>query len=85
LSISPVKSSPRVSYILTYNNEPAQIDGRVIQEIQSKTSRVIQLDTFAKGQSIKIQNSHLNDLEAIFEMKNGHDRAWVLIEMMSNV
>ena len=57
----------------------------MIQAIQSKTSRVIQSDAFAKGQSLKIQNAHLNDLEAIFEMKNGHDRAWVLIEIMGNV
>jgi transcriptional antiterminator RfaH len=85
LSISPVKSTPGVSHILAFNNEPAQIDDDVIQAIQSKTSRVIQSDAFTKGQPIKIQNAHLDDLEAIFEMKNGHDRAWVLIKMMGHV
>lgn len=74
-----------MSNILTFNNEPAQIDDDVIQAIKSKTSRMIQSEAFAKGQPIKIQNTHIDDLEVIFEMKNRHDRAWVLIEMMGHV
>lgn len=85
MGILPVKLTPGISYILTFNNEPAQIDDEVIQAIQSKMDHVIQTDVFTKGQPIKIQNTPLSDLEAIYEMRNGHDRAWVLIEMMGNV
>jgi len=66
VGILPVKSTPGASYILTFNNEPAQIDDELIQAIQSKTDHVIQTDVFTKGQPIKIQKTPLSDLEAIY-------------------
>ena len=84
-SWAPIRSTLGVSRLLTFGNEPARVDPRLIDILREQEQYVPVAATrlHNPGDRVRIIDGPFAGLEAIYQMDNGESRAMVLIELLS--
>lgn len=81
----PIRSTRGVSRLVTFGNEPAKVDARLVELLRAKDEedqgQPIRL--FAQGERVTLTEGAFAGLEAIYEMNDGESRVMVLIEFLS--
>ena len=81
----PIRSTKGVSRLVSFGNEPAKIDDRLVHLLHSQenTHQAEPQRLFAKGERVMIAEGAFAGLEAMYQMVDGEGRAMVLIELIS--
>ena len=84
-SWSPIRSTLGVSRLLTFGNDPARVDPRLIELLREREQFVPEAAArlHQQGDRVRIIDGPFAGLEAIYEMDDGESRAMVLIELLS--
>jgi transcriptional antiterminator RfaH len=81
----PIRSTYGVSQMVTFGNEPAQIDNTIVEALRdgslAKASKPKRL--FKKGEPLEVTKGPFAGLEAVYQMDDGESRVMVLIELLS--
>lgn len=81
----PIRSTNGVSRLVSFGNEPARIDDRLVHLLRSQenTYRTQPQRLFAKGEPVMIVDGAFAGLEAMYQMTDAEGRVAVLIELLS--
>ena len=81
----PIRSTKGVSRLVSFGNEPAKIDDRLVHLLysQENTHQTQPQRLFAKGERVMIAEGVFAGLEAMYQMADGEGRVMVLIELIS--
>ena len=84
-SWSPIRYTTGVSRLVSFGAEPAKVDEALIEGIQAQESRTRQSPSplFNAGDRVRITDGAFAGIEGVFQMAEGTQRVFVLIEMMS--
>jgi transcriptional antiterminator RfaH len=84
-SWSPIRYTTGVSRLVSFGAEPAKVDEALIEGIQAQESRTQQNPSplFNAGDRVRITDGAFAGIEGVFQMADGTQRVFVLIEMMS--
>ncbi|WP_300294398.1 transcription/translation regulatory transformer protein RfaH [Nitrosomonas sp.] len=84
-SWAPIRSTRGVNRLVSFGNEPAKIDDRLIDLLQQQETafqaRPEQL--FKPGEKVQITEGAFAGIEGIYQMAEGERRVMVLIELLS--
>ena len=83
----PIRSTKGVSRLVSFGNEPAKIDDRLVHLLlsQENARRTELRRLFTKGERVMIVDGAFAGLEAIFQMADGEGRVMLLIELISKL
>ena len=86
-SWSPIRYTTGVSRLVSFGAEPAKVDEALIEGIQAQESRTQQSPAplFNPGDRVQITDGAFAGIEGVFQMADGNQRVFVLIEMMSKL
>jgi len=81
---APIRSTRGVSKIVSFGLQAAVVPTVVIETLkrQSIYRNEIKVYPFTKGEKVTITSGPFKDLDAIFDLRNNQERAWVFIELM---
>ena len=81
----PIRFTKGVSRIVSFGNEPAKIDDRLVHLLHSKENarQTEPQRLFTKGERAMIVDGAFAGLEAIYQMADGEGRVMVLVELIS--
>lgn len=81
----PIRFTKGVSRLVSFGNEPAKIDDRLVLHLRSQenTHQTQPQRLFAKGERVMIVEGVFAGLEAMYQMADGEGRVMVLIELIS--
>ncbi|MDP1527338.1 MAG: transcription/translation regulatory transformer protein RfaH [Rhodocyclaceae bacterium] len=81
----PIRSTNGVSRLVSFGNEPAKIDDRLVHLLHSQENahQTVPQRLFAKGERVMIVEGAFAGLEAMYQMADGEGRVMVLIELIS--
>lgn len=81
----PIRSTKGVSRLVSFGNEPAKIDDRLVHLLHSHetTHQAEPQRLFAQGERVMIVEGAFAGLEALYQMADGEGRVMVLIELIS--
>jgi len=81
----PIRSTKGVSRLVSFGNEPAKIDDRLVHLLHSQENahQTQPQRLFAKGERVMIADGAFAGLEAMYQMADGEGRVMVLIELIS--
>ncbi len=81
----PIRSTKGVSRLVSFGNEPAKIDDRLVHLLHSQENvhQTQPQGLFAKGERVMIVEGVFAGLDAIYQMIDGEGRVMVLIELIS--
>ena len=81
---SPIRSTRGVNKLVTFGLNPAVVPDLVIQNIRQITEvdKTNEHYPFSKGEKITINTGPFKDLQAVFDTRDGQQRAWIFIELM---
>jgi len=84
-SWSPIRYTTGVSRLVSFGAEPAKVDEALIDGIQAQESRAQHSPAplFNAGDRVCITDGAFAGIEGVFQMADGTQRVFVLIEMMS--
>ena len=80
----PIRSTLGVSALLMFGNQPQKVDNAVIDAIRNMSLIKTIKKIFNNGDSIIIKEGVLKNMEGIYQIENGKDRAMVLIELLGS-
>lgn len=78
-----IRSTLGVSELVRTGDQPAKVPAALVETLMHFDSKPDAL--FARGEQLRIIDGPFRDLQAVFEMKDGDQRAIVLIEMLNKV
>ena len=78
-----IKNTLGVSDLVTFGNILATIPDEMINAL--KTFEVPRSEMFIKGEVLKVTHGLFKDLEVIYQLKDGNQRAIVLVEMLNKI
>ena len=82
---SPVRSTKGVSRLVSFGNEPARVDDRLIELLRTHEA-TFQADPeriFKPGQRVCLTETPFAGIEGVYQMAEGENRVLVLIEILS--
>jgi len=81
----PIRFTKGVSRLVSFGNEPAKIDDRLVHLLHSQenTRQTEPQRLFTKGERAMIVDGAFAGLEAIYQMADGEGRVMVLVELIS--
>lgn len=84
-SWSPIRSTKGVSRLVSFGGEPAKVDDRLIDLLKSREGAVQRQPQrlFTPGERVRLTEGAFADIEGIYQMADGEERALVLIELLS--
>ena len=84
-SWGPIRSTKGVSRLVSFGNEPAKIDDRLVHLLHSQenTHQTQPQRLFSNGERVMIVEGAFAGLEAIYQLTDGEGRVMVLIELIS--
>lgn len=84
-SWTPLRSTRGVSRLVTFGNQPARVEDRLVEALQVRSTHQQQQPQrlFSPGDAVTIDAGPFKGLEAIYQMTDGEQRALVLIELLS--
>ena len=82
---SPVRSTKGVSRLVSFGNEPARVDDRLIELLRTHeaTFRADPERIFKPGQRVCLTETPFAGIEGVYQMAEGENRVLVLIEILS--
>jgi len=84
---SKINSTRGVSYIVTFNNQPATLSSDVIRSLKKSCNKdgiykqINQLNDYKKGDKVQISKGTLSGYEGIFLLKKAKDRVSILMQL----
>ncbi len=83
-SWAPLRSTRGVSRLVTFGNQPAQVEDTMVEALQARSTFQKQHPQrlFSLGDAVTIDAGPFKGLEAIYQMTDGEHRALVLIELL---
>ena len=84
-SWSPIRSTPGVSKLVSFGNQPAKVGDELVDLIRARetSGEIAEKRLFEPGESIRLVNGSFAGIEGIFQSLDGAQRALILIELMS--
>jgi transcriptional antiterminator RfaH len=84
-SWSPIRSTKGVSRLVSFGNEPAKVDDRLIDLLKSQEDAVQGQPQrlFTRGERVRLTDGAFAGIEGIYQMADGESRVMVLIELLS--
>ena len=84
-SWSPIRSTKGVSRLVSFGNEPAKVDDRLIDLLKSQEASVQGQPQrlFTPGERVRLTDGAFAGIEGIYQMADGESRVMVLIELLS--
>ena len=84
-SWSPIRSTRGVSRLVSFGNEPAKVDDRLIDLLKSQEEAVQGQPQrlFTPGERVRLTDGAFAGIEGIYQMADGESRVMVLIELLS--
>jgi len=84
INIHLIRSTRGVSYLIKNGESPAKIPSDIVEIIKKQQSQSIEKinKIFTQGNSVKITKGIYKDLEAIYDMDDGLDRAIILLTII---
>lgn len=84
-SWAPVRSTRGVSCIVHFGCQPARVDSSVVARLESHQdpARQAVLPLYQAGERVRILRGPFRGLEAVFSMRDGSERAVVLLDLLS--
>ncbi|TCS70997.1 transcriptional antiterminator RfaH [Sulfuritortus calidifontis] len=79
----PIRSTRGVSRLVSFGNEPARLDDRLVEQIRTHEGRRQPQPLFTPGERVRVTQGPFAGLEAIYQMREGENRVMVLIELLS--
>jgi transcriptional antiterminator RfaH len=81
----PIRFTKGVSRLVSFGNEPAKIDDRLVHLLHSQenTHQTQPQRLFSNGERVMIVEGAFAGLEAIYQLTDGEGRVMVLIELIS--
>lgn len=84
----PVRSTRGVAGVVKFGAQAAKVEDPLIDEIKTKehawNDQTIDMDSFKKGQAVKVINGPFSGLDAVFSSYNGEQRVIVLLNILGN-
>ena len=81
-SWSPIRSTRGVSRLVSFGQQPAQVDDALIQALQRHDEPEPE-PLFKPGETVRLTNTPYAGLEAIYQMADGVNRVIVLIKLLN--
>ena len=82
-SWAPIRSTLGVRRLVAFGNTPAHIDDALIDHLRAREAAQGEpARRFSSGEHVRIGQGPFAGLEAVFQMPDGQERAWVLIELL---
>lgn len=78
-----IRNTFGVSQLVRTGDQPAKVPAALVESLQHFAVKPQAL--YARGEKCRIKAGPFRDLEAVFEMQDGDQRAIVLIEMLNKV
>lgn len=78
-----VRSTLGVSELVRTGGQPAKVPSALVQALMEAKSATQSL--FQRGETLRVTDGPFRDLQAVFEMQDGEQRAIVLIELLNKV
>jgi len=84
-SWGPIRYTTGVSRLVSFGAEPAKVDDALVLGIQAQEARSKESPEplFSAGDRVQINNGAFAGVEGVFQMADGNQRVFVLIEMIS--
>ena len=84
-SWTPIRSTKGVSRLVSFGVEPAKVDDRLIELLREQETlmQAKPKHLFSPGDRLKLTKGAFVGVEAIYQMADGDQRVFVLIELMS--
>ncbi|RJX30679.1 MAG: transcription/translation regulatory transformer protein RfaH [Oxalobacter sp.] len=84
-SWSPIRSTKGVSRLVSFGNEPAKVDDKLVEMLRSRENvkQKQPLRIFNTGDYVTVTEGPFVGIEAIYQMSDGEGRVMVLIELLS--
>ncbi len=81
---APIRSTRGVNKLVSFGQTAAVVPDTVIDTIKQQTYRKNNKETypFEKGDKLTIATGPFKELQAVFDSRNGQQRAWVFLELM---
>ncbi len=81
---APVRSTRGVNKLVRFGQNTAVVPKKVIKAIKQQIMHQDhdKIYPFSKGDKVTIVSGPFNELQAVFDCRNGQKRAWVLLELM---
>jgi transcriptional antiterminator RfaH len=86
---SPIRSTRGVMNFVRFGDKPAKVPNAIIERLQFEedinSENAINLDRFAKGEAVIINEGPYKGLHGVFQNYNGEERAIVLLNILNTV
>ena len=84
-SWAPIRSTRGVSCIVHFGCQPARVDSYVVARLKGhqELARRAVLPLYQPGERVRILDGPFRGLEAVFSMRDGSERAVVLLDVLS--
>lgn len=84
-SWAPIRSTPGISKLVTFGMEPAKVDDRLLDFLRKNEAdrQSMPEKAFQPGDKVRLLEGPFVNIEGIYEMTDGNQRALVLIEFLS--
>jgi len=81
---TPIRSTRGVNKLVSFGQNAAVVPAKVIDTIERQTQHRNHKETypFDKGDKVTIASGPFKELQAVFDTRNGQQRAWVFLELM---
>jgi transcriptional antiterminator RfaH len=84
-SWTPIRSTPGVSKLVSFGNQPARVADEFVELIRARESSgdIERKRLFKPGEAIRVVDGPFAGVEGIFQSLDGTQRVLILIELMS--
>jgi transcriptional antiterminator RfaH len=82
-SWSPIRSTRGVSRLVSFGQEPAQVDDQLVKSLQTRNTDATVRPLFTPGEHVRLVDTPYAGLDAIYQMSDGESRVMVLIELLN--
>jgi transcriptional antiterminator RfaH len=84
-SWTPIRSTPGVSKLVSFGNQPARVADELVELIRARESSgdIEEKRLFKPGETIRVVDGPFAGVEGIFQALDGTQRVMILFELMS--
>lgn len=80
--LSKVRSTLGVRMLLTFGNEPVQMDNSIVDDIRSRMQQHEFVTALQPGDQVSLADGPFRDYQAIFQEYSGEERAVILVRLL---
>ena len=82
-SWSPIRFTRGVNRLVSFGQEPAQVDDQLVESLQMRSAGTTVQPLFTLGEHVRLVDTPYAGLDAIYQMADGESRVMVLIELLN--